>query len=157
MLGQVKSRSFDVTPKRTPRLSTNFLRQTRNFRSPALHLLSFSYNLTFVEKISHTGPRNFDWPLYRSKLRTNKLKAGHLKFLVCGTKIDIDSSNCVLCQKMKTSKLRQNIGAPCPKNKKWTPTRIFDFAKKGKKLKLVETWNKLQMLCPWFLCPFFHP
>ena len=84
MLGQVKSRSFDVTPKRTPRLSTSFLRQTKNFRSPALHLLSFSYNLTFVEKISHTGPRNFDKTIVSVEITDKQIKGRASKVFCLG-------------------------------------------------------------------------
>ena len=57
MFCRMKSRIFDATPKRRPHLSTNFLRRTRNFRCTALHFLAFPNKLTFVEEISHTGPR----------------------------------------------------------------------------------------------------
>ena len=57
MFCRMKSRIFDATPERRPRLSTNFLRRTRNFRCTALHFLAFPNKLTFVEEISHTGPR----------------------------------------------------------------------------------------------------
>ena len=61
MFRWMKLRIFDATPKRSPGLSTNFLRQTRNFRCPALHFLSFVGKLIFVRNTSHTGPRELTY------------------------------------------------------------------------------------------------
>ena len=80
MFRRMKLRIFDATPKRTPGLSTNFSRQTRNFMCPALHFLSFANKLTLL---SSRGPvcEVFLTNVNLSG-KDKKIRAGHLKFLV---------------------------------------------------------------------------
>ena len=80
MFRRMKLRIFDATTKRTPGLSTNFSRQTRNFRCPALHFLSFADKLTLL---SSRGPvcEVFLTNVNLSG-KDKKIRAGHLKFLV---------------------------------------------------------------------------
>ena len=76
----MRSRIFNATQKRIPRLSTNFFRRTRNFGSPALHFLSYIDKLT---QVSSRGPV-CEVFLTNINLPTNdkKWRAGHLQFLV---------------------------------------------------------------------------
>jgi hypothetical protein len=60
MFRHMKLRIFDAKPKQMPRLSNNFSRQTRNFRCPGLHFLSFPDKLTIVEKFHTPGPMNLN-------------------------------------------------------------------------------------------------
>ena len=76
----MKSRIFYATTKWTPGLSTNFTRQTRNFRCHALHFLSFVGKLIFVRNTSHTGPRELNY--VNLPINDEKRRAGHIKFLV---------------------------------------------------------------------------
>ena len=80
MFRRMKLRIFYATPKRTPGLSTNFSRRTRNFRCPALHFLSFADKLTLL---SSRGPvcEVFLTNVNLSG-KDKKSRAGHLKFLV---------------------------------------------------------------------------
>ena len=80
MFRRMKLRIFYATPKRTPGLSTNFSRRTRNFRCHALHFLSFVGKLIFVRNTSHTGPRELTY--VNLSINDRKWRAGHLKFLV---------------------------------------------------------------------------
>ena len=80
MFRRMKLRIFYATPKRTPGLSTNFSRRTRNFRCHALHFLSFVGKLIFVWNTSHTGPRELNY--VNLPINDKNWRAGHLKFLV---------------------------------------------------------------------------
>ena len=82
MFRRMKLRIFDATTKRSLGLSTNFSRQTRNFRCPALYFLSFADKLTFFERNSHTRPQENTFLDLRPKKRPIGWEKNSKQFLL---------------------------------------------------------------------------
>ena len=105
----MKLRIFDATPKRTPGLSTNFSRQIRNFRCPALHFLSFVGKLMFAKTLHTPGPVNSIMSIWTLVVHR------HRSYL-CYIKSRIFNAMQKQTPRLSTNFLRQtrNFLVPCP-------------------------------------------